>query len=123
MVLMGSGWARRHRWWRTGAGVPTKARNPGSNAGAHRVGLELDDGSCLVGQLLTFNPDPPHTGGRELVLTAPLSYRGPGAAVTTPLESLVACVAAARVVAMTAGSELAADGAAHPHATVTVPPG
>ncbi|WP_425480795.1 DUF6338 family protein [Sciscionella sediminilitoris] len=119
---MGSGWTRRQRWRRRGDNLPTKPRNA-SDASVRRVGLKLDDGSLLAGQLLTFNPDPPHTGSRELVLTAPLSYREPDSAITTPLESLVACVAAARVVAMTAGPELPDDDGALPHDTITASPG
>lgn len=65
------------------------------------VGLLLDDGSYLQGTLISFNQNADDIPDRDLLLTAPITYRASGAAEASALDCGAACISARRVVAMT----------------------
>ncbi|GAA5153058.1 DUF6338 family protein [Amycolatopsis dongchuanensis] len=70
--------------------------------GRHRhVGVMLDDGSYLQGQLISYNDSADDSPDRDLVLMAPITYRHPKTTETTELDCGAACVSARHIVAMT----------------------
>jgi hypothetical protein len=60
------------------------------------IGLELQDGSFLSGQLYSYSLDPEETDDRELVLRDP-EYRAPGMKNLVPLGSALTVVSAREI--------------------------
>lgn len=65
------------------------------------VGLMLDDQSYLHGKLLSFNANAEDGPDRDLVLMAPITYRGPNMTSAKRLDCGAATVSARHIVAMT----------------------
>ncbi|WP_405057009.1 DUF6338 family protein [Kribbella sp. NBC_01505] len=64
------------------------------------VGLQLDDGSAVSGDLLSFNNDASDSGDRDIVLVAPIEYRAAGESDQVAYPTSMVAVPARRIVAM-----------------------
>lgn len=64
------------------------------------IQCELDDGTCITGQLGDWNTTATDTPDRDLILAAPITYRRAGSTEYHPHPVSVVCISARHIVAM-----------------------